>query len=340
MSNWLTVRFDRQQVERPQRADLVHAAGEAAAAQDQRGPARTAACAGPRSVRSRRRCPSTSQSVRSATSATSAGFRRLDMPMARSRRFSPSCSPSSLAPAAHAAGLAATQKSLASRDGARRGVLRRVRRRPRQRARRSTPARPTSPRMPGLGGEALHDRHRAAAATAPRGTLTTAVLADGAAGRGGRHRRQPLPARRRRPDVRRHELAAALAKQLADGGLTRDHGPRDRRRVGASTPSAAPPSSGYRTSSDVGPLSALTFNHGRTGKRRARTSRRSPAALRRRGVRSARSSARGVKIAGTARAGVAPAGADAAGASGPRRTVGAISRHDEPSRRTTTWPRR
>ena len=29
-----------------------------------------------------------------------------------------------------------------------------------------------------------------------------------------------------------------------------------------------PPSSGYRVSSDVGPLSALSFNRGRTGKRR------------------------------------------------------------------------
>src|SRR5262249_36991597 len=57
-----------------------------------------------------------------------------------------------------------------------------------------------------------------------------------------------------------------LAKQIADAGLTRIEG----RVIGDESAFDAfrgPPSEGYRTSSEVGPLSALSFNHGRTGLR-------------------------------------------------------------------------
>jgi len=60
--------------------------------------------------------------------------------------------------------------------------------------------------------------------------------------------------------------AADLAQQLTDAGLTRITG----RVIGDESAFDAfrgPPSEGYRTSSEVGPLSALSFNHGRTGLR-------------------------------------------------------------------------
>ncbi|HYM56694.1 MAG TPA: D-alanyl-D-alanine carboxypeptidase/D-alanyl-D-alanine-endopeptidase [Solirubrobacteraceae bacterium] len=68
-----------------------------------------------------------------------------------------------------------------------------------------------------------------------------------------------------------------------------------------------PPSSGFRTSSDVGPLSALTFNRGRTGRRRpsfhASPARFAAQAFARALVR------RGVMTGGQARRGLAPNGA-------------------------------
>jgi D-alanyl-D-alanine carboxypeptidase/D-alanyl-D-alanine-endopeptidase (penicillin-binding protein 4) len=61
--------------------------------------------------------------------------------------------------------------------------------------------------------------------------------------------------------------AGELADQLVGAGLSEITG----RVIGdesAFDPLRGPPSEGYRTSSEVGPLSALTFNRGRTGKRR------------------------------------------------------------------------
>ena len=84
-----------------------------------------------------------------------------------------------------------------------------------------------------------------------------------------------------------------------------------------------PPSEGFRTSSYVGPLSALTFNRGFTGKRRPLFQASPPlfaakaftAALRRRGVTVRRS----------ARAGATPAGRGRAGRSSTRRRSRASS---------------
>ena len=61
--------------------------------------------------------------------------------------------------------------------------------------------------------------------------------------------------------------AAALAEQLARRRPDAHHGPRDRRRVRVRR-LPRPAVLELPTSSDVGPLSALAFNHGRTGKRR------------------------------------------------------------------------
>jgi D-alanyl-D-alanine carboxypeptidase/D-alanyl-D-alanine-endopeptidase (penicillin-binding protein 4) len=99
------------------------------------------------------------------------------------------------------------------------------------------------------------------------------------------------------------KLAEAL---IAATGLTKVSG----RVVGDESAFDAlrgPPSEGYRTTSEVGPLSALTFNRGRTGVRRpyfqaspARfTAQAFAKALRRRGV----------KLGASARRGVAPKGA-------------------------------
>ena len=71
--------------------------------------------------------------------------------------------------------------------------------------------------------------------------------------------------------------AAALAKQLRTPGSQRITG----RVIGDESAFDAfrgPPSSDFQTSSDVGPLSALAFNHGRTRQGRARTCRRAPPA--------------------------------------------------------------
>ena len=71
------------------------------------------------------------------------------------------------------------------------------------------------------------------------------------------------------------------------------------------------PASGYRLTSEVGPLSALAFNHGRTGKAApvlpGQPGHASPPRRSRR-----RSSSEGVKITGSARAGLTPDRDDAA----------------------------
>ena len=99
--------------------------------------------------------------------------------------------------------------------------------------------------------------------------------------------------------------AAALAKQLADGGLKRITG----RVIGDESAFDAfrgPPSSNFQTSSDVGPLSALAFNHGRTGKARPYFQ-TSPARFAAEAFQTALKR-RGVKIAGKARSGLTPTG--------------------------------
>jgi D-alanyl-D-alanine carboxypeptidase/D-alanyl-D-alanine-endopeptidase (penicillin-binding protein 4) len=99
--------------------------------------------------------------------------------------------------------------------------------------------------------------------------------------------------------------AAVLAQQLADGGLTRVEG----RVIGdesAFDGFRGPPSEGYRTSSEVGPLSALSFNHGRTGLRspyfQASPAKFAADAFARELKK------RGVKVVGKAKAGLAATG--------------------------------
>lgn len=99
--------------------------------------------------------------------------------------------------------------------------------------------------------------------------------------------------------------AASLAKQLADGGLTAVTG----RVVGDESAFDAfrgPPSSNFQISSDVGTLSGLAFNHGRTGLSRPywqTTPARFAAEEFERALEK-----RGVKIKGAARSGLANTG--------------------------------
>jgi serine-type D-Ala-D-Ala carboxypeptidase/endopeptidase (penicillin-binding protein 4) len=96
-----------------------------------------------------------------------------------------------------------------------------------------------------------------------------------------------------------------LAQQLADGGLTRVEG----RVIGdesAFDGFRGPPSEGYRTSSEVGPLSALSFNHGRTGLR-APYFQATPAKFAADAFTAALKK-RGVKVLGKAKAGLAATG--------------------------------
>jgi D-alanyl-D-alanine carboxypeptidase/D-alanyl-D-alanine-endopeptidase (penicillin-binding protein 4) len=97
----------------------------------------------------------------------------------------------------------------------------------------------------------------------------------------------------------------ALAQKLVRGGLTRVEG----RVVGdesAFDPFRGVPSSHYLLTSDVGPLSALAYNHGRSGKRRPYWQSRPPSFVADRFARALKQ--RGVKIGAKARAGRATAG--------------------------------
>jgi D-alanyl-D-alanine carboxypeptidase/D-alanyl-D-alanine-endopeptidase (penicillin-binding protein 4) len=99
--------------------------------------------------------------------------------------------------------------------------------------------------------------------------------------------------------------ASTLAGRLVRAGLSRIDG----RVVGDESAFDAfrgPPSSGFQLSSDVGPLSALSYDHGRTGKRRPYFQ-ASPARFAADAFEKALER-RGVTVAGQARAGVAPAG--------------------------------
>ena len=99
--------------------------------------------------------------------------------------------------------------------------------------------------------------------------------------------------------------AGTLAERLVRGGLERIDG----RVVGDESAFDAfrgPPSSRFRLSSDVGPLSALAYNHGRTGKRRPYFQ-ASPARFTAQAFEKALKR-RGVKISGKGRAGTAPTG--------------------------------
>jgi D-alanyl-D-alanine carboxypeptidase/D-alanyl-D-alanine-endopeptidase (penicillin-binding protein 4) len=97
----------------------------------------------------------------------------------------------------------------------------------------------------------------------------------------------------------------ALAKQLTGAGLQRIEG----RVIGDESAFDAfrgVPASGYRLTSEVGPLSALSYNHGRTGKA-APYYQASPATFTAQAFERALEK-EGVKITGAARAGLTPEG--------------------------------
>src|SRR4051794_4349613 len=97
----------------------------------------------------------------------------------------------------------------------------------------------------------------------------------------------------------------SLAKQLTQAGLQRIDG----RVIGDESAFDAfrgVPASGYRLTSEVGPLSALSFNHGRTGKS-APYYQASPAKFAAQAFEKALERV-GVRITGAARAGLAPEG--------------------------------
>ena len=105
--------------------------------------------------------------------------------------------------------------------------------------------------------------------------------------------------------------AAELADQLVlDSGLREITG----RVIGdesAFDSLRGPPSEGYRTTNEVGPLSALTFNRGRTGARRPYWQKRPPLFAARAFERALER--RDVAIGGAARTGTAAGGGPAAG---------------------------
>jgi D-alanyl-D-alanine carboxypeptidase/D-alanyl-D-alanine-endopeptidase (penicillin-binding protein 4) len=99
--------------------------------------------------------------------------------------------------------------------------------------------------------------------------------------------------------------AATLAKQLARAGLQRISG----RVIGDESAFDAfrgVPASGYRLTNEVGPLSALSYNHGRTGKA-APYFQASPAKFTAQAFEKALEKA-GVNVTGSARAGLTPEG--------------------------------
>ena len=188
-----------------------------------------------------------------------------------------------LAPsAAQAAGLAATKRVLAREMARAGGVLAAPTWSISAPARSSTPPRPTSAACPRRSRSSTRPRG-ALLRYGPEGRLTTTVLADRAARRDRHDRRQRRPARRRRPDLRHRRVGHAWPSSSPHAGLQRIEG----RVIGDESAFDAfrgVPSSGYRLTSEVGPLSALSFNHGRTGKR-APVLPGQPGPLRRPGVR-------------------------------------------------------
>ena len=203
---------DRQQVERPQRADLVDAAGEPAAAQHQRGSRLPAPLAPGRgvhlddvahvghSLRSARdfRPPEAGCVGSNADGpARRPHHARRRWPCSRVRRRRPG-SPRPARPGA--------------RDGARGRLLRRLRGRPRTPGGSSTPPRADVARMP-ASVEKLYTTATAMLRYGADGTSDHLRAVHDAARRDRHDRRQPRAARRRRPDVRHAPRSTALAAQ-------------------------------------------------------------------------------------------------------------------------------
>jgi D-alanyl-D-alanine carboxypeptidase/D-alanyl-D-alanine-endopeptidase (penicillin-binding protein 4) len=125
--------------------------------------------------------------------------------------------------------------------------------------------RPDTPRIP-ASVEKLYTSSTALLRLGPEETLTTTALGEVAIAEDGTLDGNLYLRGGGDPTFGTRE-ASLLAGQLKAAGLTSvtgrvlgDESAFDGRR--------GPPSSGFRLTSDVGPLSALSFDHGRTGKRR------------------------------------------------------------------------
>ena len=233
---------DGQQIERAQRADLVHAAGEAAAAEHERGLGGPAAGYGAvaRILRALRRCPSLLTQCTVPTGRTPL----LPPPTRVSNRRWPGspasrrCSPPCSRPPPRPAGPAATVRGARPADEPRRSRLRRLRGRPRQR--RDAVRRAADVRAhPGVGEQALHDVGGAAALRRRRASspprcsatpspTTTACVTGNLYLRGGGD-----------PEFGRAE-ARGLARVLASSGLTQVTGRVIGRRVALRPPARRP----------------------------------------------------------------------------------------------------
>jgi D-alanyl-D-alanine carboxypeptidase/D-alanyl-D-alanine-endopeptidase (penicillin-binding protein 4) len=158
--------------------------------------------------------------------------------------------------------------------------------------------RPDAARIP-ASVEKLYTTSTALLRLGPEGTLTTTVLGEVPIGEDGTLAGN-LYLRGSGDPTFGTSAASQLAGELKSAGLREVSG-RVMGDESAFDGRRGPPSSGYALTSDVGPLSALSFNHGRTGKRRPYFQ-VSPAlfaaqafqrALRRRGIRVGRAAQTG-----------------------------------------------
>lgn len=164
-------------------------------------------------------------------------------------------------------------------------------------------SKPDVARMP-ASVEKLYTAAGALLRYGPEGRLTTTVLSDGLPDETGTIDGDVVLRGGGDPAFDA-SAASELAGRLAQAGLKRITG----RVIGDESAFDAfrgVPSSGYRLTSDVGPLSALSFNHGRTGISspyfQASPARFTAQAFERALER------RGVKITGSARSGIGPVG--------------------------------
>jgi D-alanyl-D-alanine carboxypeptidase/D-alanyl-D-alanine-endopeptidase (penicillin-binding protein 4) len=161
--------------------------------------------------------------------------------------------------------------------------------------------RPDVPRMP-ASVEKLYTSSTALLLYGGQGRLSTTVLAPTLPDAGGDVAGDLILRGGGDPTFDAQD-AATLADQIVRGGLTRVDG----RVVGDESAFDAfrgPPSSDFQLSSDVGPLSALSYDHGLTGKRRPYFQ-SSPASFAAQAFQKALRH-RGVKVVGKASAGSAP----------------------------------
>src|SRR3954447_15130670 len=203
---------------------------------------------------------------------------------------------------AQAAGLAATQRVLA-REMARAGASSGAYVMDLDTGREVYSARPDVRRMP-ASVEKLYTTSTALLLFGTEGRLTTTVLSDGLPDDAG-ELQGDLVLRGGGDPTFGAGAANVLAGRLVQGGLRSVDG----RVVGdesAFDPFRGVPSSHYLLTSDVGPLSALAYDHGRTGKRRPFWQ-GSPARFAADALAQALKK-RGVKIGAAAKAGRAAAG--------------------------------